>query len=76
MFPNIIEIFNFKPGYRSDHSSVVVELKLNSFERGHGLWKFDNNLLHDIGNIKKVKQKNTTNEKIIFSRPGWSSLGL
>lgn len=44
---NSIESYIFKPGYRSDHSIVIVELKFNSFKRGHGLWKFNNSLLLD-----------------------------
>mgnify|MGYP003691480061 CR=1 FL=1 len=44
---NIVENFSIKPGYRSDHSAVVMELKFNTFSRGHGLWKFNNSLLYD-----------------------------
>ena len=53
---NIVENIYIKPGYRSDHSIVVMELKFNSFVRGHGLWKFNNSLLHDTIYIEKVKQ--------------------
>lgn len=56
-FSNIVENFDIKPGYRSDHSSVVIELRFNSFERGQGLWKFNNNLLHDKVYIETLKQK-------------------
>ena len=56
-FSNIIENFDIKHVYRSDHSLVVVELKFNTFERGRGLWKFNNNLLHDREYVEKVKQK-------------------
>ena len=30
------------PGYRSDHSGIVIELALNTNERGRGYWKFNN----------------------------------
>ena len=52
---NIVEKFSIKPGYRSDHSIVLMELKFNSFERGRGLWKFNNSLLTDPIFIEKVK---------------------
>jgi hypothetical protein len=42
---NMVEKFTIKPGYRSDHSAVVIELKFNKFTRGRGLWKSNNSLL-------------------------------
>lgn len=36
----IILKFNINSGYRIDHSTVMIELKFNPFERGRGLWKF------------------------------------
>lgn len=33
--------------YRSDHSSVTLQFKLNAFVRGRGFWKFNNSLLYD-----------------------------
>lgn len=53
---NITETVSIKSGYRSDHSVVVYELKFNSFVRGKGLWKFNNNLLHDKIYVEKVKK--------------------
>lgn len=52
---NLVETFLVKPGYRSDHSSVVLEIKFNAFERGRGLWKFNNSLLLDKIYVDKVK---------------------
>ena len=51
---NIVENFSIKPGYKSDHSVVVMELKFNPFIRGHGLWKFNNSLLYDDVYFGKV----------------------
>ena len=31
--------------YRSDHSGVILFLKLNTIQKGKGLWKFNNLLL-------------------------------
>ena len=53
---NVVENFTIKPGYRSDHSAVIVELKFNSFERGRGFWKFNNSLLTDKIYVDKVKE--------------------
>lgn len=53
---NIVENFDIKSAYRSDHSIVVLELKFNPFERGRGLWKFNNSLLTDMVFIDKVKE--------------------
>ena len=53
---NVVENFIIKPGYRSDHSAVILELKFNSFERGRGLWKFNNSLLTDKIYVDKVKE--------------------
>ena len=52
---NCVETYSIKPGYRSDHSIVIIELKFNSFNRGRGLWKFNNSLLSDKEYVKKVK---------------------
>jgi hypothetical protein len=53
-----VETFSIKPGYRSDHSIVVVELKFNSFQKGRGLWNFNtrNSLLSDKVYVDKVKE--------------------
>lgn len=53
---NKVENFDIKSGYRSDHSIVILELKFNPFERGRGLWKFNNSLLTDMVFIDKVKE--------------------
>lgn len=53
---NVINNISIKPGYRSDHSAVIMEIKFNSFTKGHGLWKFNNSLLHDEVYVEKVKQ--------------------
>ena len=33
--------------YRSDNSGVILFLKLNTIQKGKGLWKFNNSLLTD-----------------------------
>ena len=45
-----------KPGYRSDHSVIVVELELiETQSRGRGCWKFNNNLLNDKNYVSLIK---------------------
>ena len=44
------------PGYRSDHSIIELEFKLNNWSKGKGFWKFNNSLLSDINYVSKVKE--------------------
>ena len=50
------------PGYRTDHSGIILKLKLQEAERGRGYWKFNNTLLKDKKYIEEVK--NTIREVI------------
>lgn len=43
------------PGYRSDHSGVLLKLDFFEQARGRGYWKFNNSLLKDKEYIKRVK---------------------
>lgn len=43
------------PGYRTDHSGVLLTLKLQTTDKGRGYWKFNNSLLKDKEYIKIVK---------------------
>ena len=45
---NILDITNtcdIRASYRSDHSTIELEMKINKFLQGKGLWKFNNSLL-------------------------------
>ena len=42
---DIIHKANIRPSYRSDHSVTEIEIVLNRFKRGKGIWKFNNSLL-------------------------------
>ena len=48
------------PGFRTDHSSILLKLKLHDNERGRGYWKLNNSLLKDRKYIQIVKE--TINE--------------
>lgn len=43
------------PGYKSDHSGIVISLKLNPQERGPGYWKLNASYLHDKNYVQHVK---------------------
>ena len=48
------------PGYRTDHSAIILKLKLHESKRGKGYWKFNNSLLKDkkyVDEIKKLIQE-------------------
>ena len=44
------------PGYRSDHSFVILELNKEEFKRDRPFWKFNNSLLKDRTYIDTVKK--------------------
>ena len=48
------------PGFRTDHNSIILKLKLHENDRGKGYWKFNNTLLKDKEYVKIVK--NVINE--------------
>ena len=55
---------NIKPGYWSDHSSKELNITLNNFIRGKGVWKFNCSLLKDpeyLTLINKTIDKETIN---------------
>ena len=43
-------------GYRSDHSCVVLQLRFCQYQRGRGLWKFNNSLVRDKQYVVIVKE--------------------
>ena len=47
---------NIEPSYRSDHSAVVLSLKINEFKRGRGFWKLNNSLLNEPDYLDMIKQ--------------------
>ena len=51
-----LESRTIKYGYRSDHSILILTLTPSSFNKGRGLWKFNNSLVGDLEYINRVKQ--------------------
>ena len=58
LIDDICEV-NIGNSYRSDHSPVILTLKINEFIKGRGLWKFNNSLLQDPEYVKLIKQQIT-----------------
>ena len=48
---------NYKPGYRTDHSLVFIEIDLAKSVRGKGFWKLNVSLLHDKEYVDIVKRE-------------------
>ena len=44
-----------KPGYRSDHSLILIGIQFTNINRGKGTWKFNNSLLLDEEYKRAVK---------------------
>ncbi len=53
---NSIDAAIIKPGYKSDHSIVEINLTLSNHQRGPGIWKFNNSLLQDNTFIEETKR--------------------
>ena len=43
------------PGYRTDHSGIILKLRLQELERGRSYWKFNNTLLKDKNILMRSK---------------------
>ena len=62
---DIVKSCQINPGYRSDHSILRLDIMLNRFECGKGVWKFNNSLLrllltgNDNGRHNTVKYDTT-----------------
>ena len=53
---SVVENISITPGYRTDHSMVKLEIRLNNIKKGQGFWKFNNSLQKDHTYVNKVKQ--------------------
>ena len=52
-----IQVVDHENSYRSDHTPVVLTLKLTEFKHGKGFWKFNNSLLKDREYVNLVKSQ-------------------
>ena len=61
---DLIADCNIKPGYRSDHSILELNLVVNPFQRGRGLWKLNCSLLK---NPEYLNMINHTIQDVLLS---------
>ena len=52
---DLISNVSINPSYRSDHSVIEINLRINKFNRGKGIWKFNCKLLFEQEYLKKIK---------------------
>ena len=53
---NITALSDIHPGYKSDHSMIILKLSLHSNSRGPGLWKLNASSLTEIDYINQIKE--------------------
>ena len=53
---DLIKTCDIKPGYRSDHSIITMDIILSNFNHGKGTWKFNNSLLHNQDYLNLVNK--------------------
>ena len=68
---DIISTCDIKPGYRSDHSIIEMQIMINPFKRGKGIWKFNNNLLYQKDYLTLINDI-ILDEKIKYAIPVYS----
>ena len=52
-----------RPGYRTDHSRIDLDIILNSFEQGKGVWKLNCSLLKNPEYLILIKESIKTVKK-------------
>ena len=65
---DIIDKCSINPGYHSDHSILELQISINTFKQGKGLWKFNNSLLKDENYLELVNNL-IQEEKINYALP-------
>ena len=72
-----VEECDIQPGVLTDHSIVTVTLSLDTFKRGPGLWKLNNQLLFDdkyVECIRDVLLNTITNCPLLNPADLWCSI--
>ena len=52
---NFVHSIETVAGYRTDHSTAIINLAFSEQQRGRGFWKFNNSLLYDSEYFNRVK---------------------
>ena len=63
---DIVNSCVIKPGYRTDHSFVIMKLCICKFKRGRGLWKLNCSLLKNKDYLILINNL-TDSEKLAYS---------
>ena len=45
-----------KPGYKTDHSLITIELGLNQNQRGRGFWKLNTSHLKELDYVNEIRK--------------------
>ena len=62
-FTDLVQNCQIKPGYRSDHSRVDMDIILDTFKQGRGIWKFNCSLLRNPDYLKLINDSIMTIKK-------------
>ena len=65
---DLITKCDIKPGYRSDHSIIEINLLLSKFRIHKGVWKFNNSLLNNQEYVSLIN-KTIHNEVLRYAAP-------
>lgn len=52
---SIVSQVKILPGYKTDHSLLLLELQIDDFKKGKGFWRFNNSLLKDYDYVLQIK---------------------
>jgi exonuclease III len=66
---NIVDFVDIQPGYRTDHSAVVLHLRLDNIKPGKGTWKFNNSLLTEDNFLATIRESINKVKRIYASTP-------
>ena len=53
---NYTEKESILPGYKTDHSQILITLKFNQIKKSKSFWKFNNSLLRNNDFVKEIKE--------------------
>ena len=60
---DLLQNCHIKPGYRSDHSRVDIDIILDTFKQGKGVWKINCSLLTHPDYVKLINDAIMTVKK-------------
>ena len=67
LFTSVVES-EILPGYKTEHSLILLKLEFGKFQKGRSYWKSNNSLLKDNSYVTEVKKNNRNNKITIRKR--------